>query len=175
MCSAHLSAACMCLFLSASSLKAKVSLQVGCGMYRPGRMGMKSLIGLPKTHWAGDSFVLGSGVLRYCSMACWNALVSRLPCASVLLVMSRLTVFTPTSALQLECGNATDDRRWCTPHSLRNCCVDLAMNSGPPSVAHSSGMPYVANVRLRQSTRPVEPSRAFSMIGQLEYRSTTTR
>ena len=33
-------------------------------MRPPGRTGVKSLIGLQKTHCAGDSFVLGSGVLR---------------------------------------------------------------------------------------------------------------
>ena len=49
------------------------------------------------------------------------------------------------------------------------------MNSGPPSVAHSSGMPYVAKVRLKHSIKPAEPSRALSIIGQLEYLSTATR
>ena len=84
-------------------------------MYRPGRIGMKSLIGRPNTHWAGDNFVSGSGVLRYWRMVHCNASVSRLPVGLVLLVISRLTA---TSALQLECGNATDDRRWCTNPSI---------------------------------------------------------
>ena len=130
-------------------------------------MGMKSLIGLPNTHWAGESFVLGSGVLRYWSMACCSVFVSRLPCGSVLLVISHLTVFTPISARQFECGNATEDSRWCTPHSLRNCCVAAAVNSGPPSVAHSSGMPNITNVRRRQSISPFKPSCALSRVGQL--------
>ena len=136
---------------------------------------MKSLIGLPKTHCAGDSLVFGSGVLRYCKMACWNALVLRLPCGSVLFVISLLTVFTPISALQLEWGNATDERRWCTPQSFKSCWVACALNCGPPSVAHSSGMPYVAKVRLRHSIRPAEPSRPLSTMGQLEYLSTMSR
>ena len=55
---------------------------------------MKSLIGQPNTHWAGDSFVAGSGVFRYWSMVCCRALVFRLPCGSVLLEMSHLTVVT---------------------------------------------------------------------------------
>lgn len=72
---------------------------------------MKSLMGRPNTHWAGESLVLASGVLRYCRMARWSESVSRLPCAFVLSVMIRFTVFTPISALQLEWGNATEDRR----------------------------------------------------------------
>ena len=94
--------------------------------------------------------------------------VSRLPFGVVLSVMIRLTVFTPISALQFEWGNATDDRRWWTPHPFRNWHVAAAVNSGPPSVAHSSGMPNVANVRRRQSIRPLDPSHARSTMGQLE-------
>ena len=74
-------------------------------------MGMISLMGLPKIHWAGDSLVLVSGVFWCCSMPCWNALVLRLPLGLVLLVFSCLTVFTPISVLQFECGNATENRR----------------------------------------------------------------
>ena len=81
---------------------------------------MKSLIGLPNTHLAGDSFVAGSGVFRYCSMAHCKASVFRLPRGSVLSVMSRLTVLTPISTLQFECGWATDNRWWWTLQSLRN-------------------------------------------------------
>ena len=72
---------------------------------------MKSLIGWPNTHSAGDSFVAGSGVFRYWSMAHCRASVFRLPCRSVLLVMSRLTVLTLISSLQFECGWATEDRQ----------------------------------------------------------------
>ena len=38
-------------------------------MYRPGSIGIKSLMGLPKTHCAGDRLVFGSAVLRYCKIA----------------------------------------------------------------------------------------------------------
>ena len=137
-------------------------------MCRPGRIGMKSLIGRPNTHWAGDNFVSGSGVLRYWRMARCNASVSRLPGGLVLLVISRLTVFTVTSALQFECGNATDDRRWCTPQSFRNWLITAAVNSGPPSVTHLSGIPNVVNMRRKQEIRPWEPSVARSMMGQFE-------
>ena len=76
---------------------------------------MKSLIGLPNTHLAGDSFVAGSCVFRYWSMAHCKALLLRLPCGSVLLVMSRLTVLMPISAVQLFLiVGATDDRHWWT-------------------------------------------------------------
>ena len=115
---------------------------------------MKSRIGQPKTHWAGDNFVSGSGVLRYWRMARCSASVSRLPVGLVLLLVSRLTVFKATSALQFECGNATDDKRWCTPQSFRNWHVTAAVNSGPPSIAHSSGMPNVVNMRRKQEIRP---------------------
>jgi hypothetical protein len=119
-CSDQRSDACMWRFLRACSLADRVSLHVGWGMYRPGNMGMKSLMGLPKTHCAGDRLVFGSGVLRYCRIAHCKESVSRLPRVSVLLLMMRLTVLTPISALQLECGNATEERRWLTPQSLKN-------------------------------------------------------
>ena len=67
-------------------------------------MGMKSSIGLPNVHCAGDNLVLGSGVLQYWRMACCWDPVSRMPLGSVLLVMRHLTVFTLISALQFECG-----------------------------------------------------------------------
>ena len=72
---------------------------------------MKSFIALPKIHMAGDSLVSGSGVFLYCSIARWKASTSSSPLAPVLLVMSLFTVLTPTSARQLLCGKATDDRR----------------------------------------------------------------
>ena len=99
-----------------------------------------------------------------------KASVFRLPWGSVLLVMSRLTVLTPISALQFECGWATDNRRWWTPQSLRNWHV-VEINSGPTSVAHSSGMPKVPNMPRKQSIRPFDPACACSMMGQLEYLS----
>ena len=129
---------------------------------------MKSLIGWPNTHWAGDNFVSGSGVLRYWRMARCSASVSRLPVGLMLLVIGHLTVFTATSALQFECGNATDYKRWCTPQSFRNWHVTVTVNSGPPSVTHSSGMPNVVNMWRKQEIRPWEPSVACSMMGQFE-------
>ena len=59
----------MCRFRRASSLDRRVSCQVEWGWYFPGWMGMKSRMGRPKTHWAGERWVSRSGVLRYCSMA----------------------------------------------------------------------------------------------------------
>ncbi len=37
---------------------------------------MKSLVGRPKIHSAGESFVVGSGVFRYCRIGIWRASVS---------------------------------------------------------------------------------------------------
>ena len=90
-------------------------------------------------------------------MARCSAFVLRLLCESVLLVMNHLTVLTPISAWLFEYGNAMEDNR-CTPHSLRNCCVVAAVNSGLPSVAHSSEMPNVTNESHRHLISPFEPS-----------------
>ena len=138
------------------------------GMYRPGNMGMKSFMGLPKTHCAGDSLVSGSGVLRYCRIARWNSSVSRLPSGVVLLVMRRFIVLTAISALQLEWGKAMEDRQWCIPQSRRNWRVAEDVNSGPPSVAHSSGIPKVVKMCQRLLISPFEPSCAHSIIGQFD-------
>ncbi len=73
-------------------------------------MGSKSLIGRPKTHCAGDNLVVGSSVLRYCSIARWKELVSSDPPRPVLSVIMPLRVLTPTSARQLLWGNATDEK-----------------------------------------------------------------
>ena len=99
----------MCRLLRASSLFCRVSCHVGCGAYLPGRIGTNSFIGRPKTHMAGDSPVSGSGVFLYVRMARRNESVSREPFGPVFDRIIRLTVFTPTSARQLECGKATDD------------------------------------------------------------------
>lgn len=48
----------MCLFLRASSRATSVSRQVSCGLYLPGSIGMKSLIGRPNTHIAGDKLCI---------------------------------------------------------------------------------------------------------------------
>ena len=104
-------------------------------------MGIRSLIGLPKMHIAGDSLVVGSGVFLYCRMAFWNASMLMSPSFPVLPVINSLMVLTPTSALQLLCGMATELRRWCTPQLRRNCLELWATNSGPPSDDSSSGMP----------------------------------
>ncbi len=87
------------------------------GWYFPGKMGIRSFIGRPKIHMEGDSLVVGSGVFLYCKMAFWNVSMLIAPFLPVLPVMSRLTVLTPSSALQLLCGKATELRRWCTPQS----------------------------------------------------------
>ena len=55
-----------------------------------------------------------------------------------------------------------------TVRQIKSWGVAAAVNSGLPSVAHSSGIPNVVNVGWRQSTRPLDPSCALSMVGQLE-------
>ena len=58
-------------------------------------------MGRPKTHIAGDTLVSLSGQFLYCRIARWNESTSRSPLGPVLSVIILLTVFTPTSALQL--------------------------------------------------------------------------
>ena len=57
MCSAQASAVRMWRLRRASSLAVSISRHVMCGLYLPGGIGMKSRMGRPKTHIAGDSFV----------------------------------------------------------------------------------------------------------------------
>ena len=77
---------------------------------------MRSFTGLLNKHMAGEIFVMGSGVLRYCRIAGWNVSMLMAPSFPILPVINLLTVLTPTSALQFLCGNATELTRWCTPH-----------------------------------------------------------
>ena len=102
---------------------------------------MKSRIMRPNTHIAGDIFVSGSGVLRYCKTARCTASVSRSPFPPVLFVIKRFIVLTATSARQLLWGKATEDSLWFTPHVRRNWRVSVDVYSGPPSDASSSGVP----------------------------------
>ena len=103
-CSLQHSAAQICQFLNASSLAAKVSRQVLCDLYFPGRMGINSRSGLPKTHTAGESLVSLSGALQDWRIACWNSVLG-----PVLSISNRFMVFTPISALQLLWEKATEE------------------------------------------------------------------
>ena len=143
-CSLLYSCVLICLLRSASSRARSVSRQVSWGRYLPGITGMKSRIMRPNTHIAGDIFVSGSGVLRYCKTARCTASVSRSPFPPVLFVIKRFIVLTATSARQLLWGKATEDSLWFTPHVRRNWRVSVDVYSGPPSDASSSGVPYVA-------------------------------
>ena len=67
---------------------------VGCGRYLSGRIGMKSLMGWPKRHIAGESLVSWLGVLRYCNIAWLNASVSSSPFGPELSMCIHLTVLT---------------------------------------------------------------------------------
>ena len=56
-CSAQRSAAFMWRLRRASSRACRDCRHVSCGRQRPGKMGIRSLMGQPKTHWAGDNLV----------------------------------------------------------------------------------------------------------------------
>ena len=116
-CTVHCSASFMHLFLRVSSL----ALECHSRWVRYVAAGKYGYEVLEKV-WAGESFVAGSGVFQYRSMAvlkCYRASVFRRPCGSLLLVMSHLTVSTPISALQFEttvfeeltCGGCGELRR----------------------------------------------------------------
>ena len=141
MCSDHLSAAFMWRFLRASSLVARVSLQVGLKVARQDRY--EVLDGPSENALCRGQLCVWIRCVTICYV-CYGMLQGvsvKAAIGVVLSVMIRLTDFTPIFALQFECGKATDDRQWCTPHSFRNWRVAVAVNSGPPSVATSSGMP----------------------------------
>jgi len=129
---------------------------------------MRSFTGLPNKHMAGDIFVVGSGVFLCSRIAAWNASTLMAPSFPTLPVINLLTVLTTTSALQLLCANATELRRWCTPHWHRNSLVLWDMNLGPLSDESSSGMLWVAKVCCRVLISLVAPSSALSTMGQLE-------
>ena len=135
---------------------------------------MRSCMGLANTAMAGEILVMGSGVFLYVSIARWNASQSSSPLSGVLPASARLTVFTPISARELLCGLATEQRRWCTPQLVRKVLVTVAVNSGPPSVVMSSGIPNVTKVERRTDTSPVAPWVDRSTMGHPEKRSTIT-
>ena len=136
--------------------------------------------GRPNIICAGDRLQSGSGVLRSCNIARTKRSWSRLPVAPVFDIRRRLAVLTATSALPLDCGKLTEDRRCRTPHSRRKFSVSPATNSGPPSLDNSSGTPKVAKKVRRCRIRPVEPPRPVPAIElktstQPDSRSPTTR
>ena len=61
-----------------------------------------------------------------------------------------------------------------TPQSARNFLVVDAVNSGPPSVVRSSGMPKVTKMDLKLEMRPVAPLVERSTMGHPEKQSTIT-
>ena len=101
---------------------------------------MKSRTGLPNTHIAGESPVVGSGQFQYCKMALCSLSVSKLPFGPVFSAISLLAVLTPISDLQFECGKDTEEKCCLTPQFFRNVVVAPDVNSGPPSDDSSSGM-----------------------------------
>ena len=136
---------------------------------------MKSRMWRPKLILAGLTLDNGSGVSMWANMARWNASVFRQPPGPVLPTNIRLTVFTPSPALQLLCGCATLLTRWYTPPLRRNVSVAPVMNLGPPSDEISSAMPKVTNTLRSAAISHLVPSVFSSTMGQLEYLSTATR
>ena len=63
--------------------------------------GMRSHVGLPKMHVAGDTLVSWSGVFLYWRMARWYVSTLMSPWDPTLLVTTLLMVFTAISALHL--------------------------------------------------------------------------
>ena len=86
----------------ASSLFSLQSTQTSEGEKFPGLIGRKSLIGRPKTNWAGDSLYSESGVFRCCIIARNNLSESGEPSDLVLSINTLLADLTAVSARRLE-------------------------------------------------------------------------
>ena len=103
-CSLHLSNPLANLVFIASSLFSLQSTQTSEGEKLPGLIGRKSLMGRPKTSWAGESPYSVSGVFLCCMIALVILSVSGDPSDLVLSMRSRLADLTAVSARRLECG-----------------------------------------------------------------------
>ena len=103
-----------------------------------------------------------SGVFFSCSIAWANFCVSRLPLLPMFSLISRLAVFTPNSALQLEWGLWAMLTLWWTPQSHSTFCIAVLMNSGPWSVLSISGIPSTLQNSVNQSA--VEMSAGLYML-----------
>ena len=101
-------------FLSAFSLSSCIRSQSECGLYLESGAGKKSLSCLPKMTWAGERPVLRSGVFLYYITALWNLSEFNFPSRPRFSLRSLFIDFTASSALWLECGNATLDSLWWT-------------------------------------------------------------
>ena len=86
----------------ANSLFSLQSTQTSEGEKVPGLIGRKSLIGRPKTSWAGESLYSESGVFRCCIMARNSLSWSGEPSDLVFSINSLLADLTAVSALRLE-------------------------------------------------------------------------
>ena len=103
-CSPHCSKPLENLAFIASSLFSLQSIQTSEGEKFPGLIGRKSLIGRPKTSWAGESLYSESGVLRCCMIALIILSWSGDPSDLVLSIRTRLADLTAVSARRFECG-----------------------------------------------------------------------
>ena len=83
------------------------------------------------------------------------------PLRSIFERNSLFAVLTATSARPLDWGWYADDTLDLIPHFLRNSFVILAINSGPPSLASSSGAPNVAMKDLKQDISPRAPDQVL--------------
>eukprot|EP00794_Sanderia_malayensis_P001441 gene1441-1586_t len=129
---------------------------------------------------AGDKLQSRSGVLRSCRMARRNPSWLRFPVGPVFDIKRRLAILTATSALPLDWGKLTEEMRWRTFHEWRNVSVLVAVNSGPPSLASSSGTPKVPKNVRKWRIKPVDPARSLPTVEhktstQPESLSPTTR
>ena len=101
-CSLHLSSPLANLVFIANSLFSLQSTQTSEGEKLPGFIGKKSLIGRPKTSWAGESLYSASGVFLCCMIARVNLSLSGEPSDLVLSRRILLADLTAVSALRLE-------------------------------------------------------------------------
>lgn len=89
-------------------------------------------------------FQSGSGVFRICIIARKNLSVSKMPDGPVFDRSSCFVALTATSARQLDWGLYAEESLWETPHCCIKSQVEVATNSGPPSLENSEGTSNLA-------------------------------
>ena len=139
-CSDHCFSAFMLLCPRAFSLASARFIQSSPIRAEPG-LGRKSLSSLPYRALAGDSLVSLSGVFLSCSKALEMAALSKEPSVPTLSLSIRLTVLTPSSALELAWGFPTELILWWIPYAPIMSSTHLAVRLGPPSEVQLTGTP----------------------------------
>ena len=156
-----------------STLSPLIKIRSFCIWYSSGNIGKWSLSRLPYNSFTGLNPNSLLGVFLYESSALASLSVSKFPSMPTFSLSNLLIVFTPSSALRLDLGCYADDNQWATLHLFKNSWVSIAVYSGPPLLASSSGAPWVTKWYLNALINPAALSAGYT-DAQLVYRSTIT-